>query len=87
MYDLHVDRVIGIGYLNEEGWWNFDRISLFQIDTACKDCNDQYTVTVVIQSLSSNPGAEFKIWPEIYNNTVVKDNTTNRNTTTHSNSY
>lgn len=28
-YDLTVDRSIGLGSLNLEGWWNFDRISIF----------------------------------------------------------
>lgn len=29
VYDVHIDRVIGVGTLNEEGWWNFDRFSFF----------------------------------------------------------
>ncbi len=32
VYDLHVDRTLVIGELNEQGWWNFDRIQLFQED-------------------------------------------------------
>jgi len=32
IYDLHVDRTTGLGSLNDDGWWNFDRISLFQED-------------------------------------------------------
>jgi hypothetical protein len=27
---LYQDRSIGIGTLNEEGWWNFDRIDIFK---------------------------------------------------------
>lgn len=29
VYDLQVDRTVGLGTISDEGWWNFDRISLF----------------------------------------------------------
>lgn len=31
LYDLHVDRSVGLGQMNEEGWLNFERLSLYQI--------------------------------------------------------
>jgi len=29
LYDLQVDRTLGLGSINDEGWWNFERMSLF----------------------------------------------------------
>lgn len=30
LYDLQVDRTVGLGSIDDEGWWNFERMSLFQ---------------------------------------------------------
>lgn len=39
-YDIHIDREIVIGQLNEDGWWNLDMIALYYIDVEkCVDCN------------------------------------------------
>ena len=55
LYDIHVDKVIGLGHLNEEGWWDFQRLALFQNDIAiCPECNDEYFATVVMQSVPAS---------------------------------
>lgn len=52
MYDIRVDRVIGIGSLGEDGWWNFERLSIYQIDIEnFTDVYDEFRAKVVIQSI------------------------------------
>ena len=60
LYDIHIDRVVGIGYLTEEGWWNFERLSIYQIDlTNFTDMWDEFRAKVVMQSLTKN--GQFRI--------------------------
>ena len=71
---MHVDRSIGVGTLNEEGWWNFDRISLFQNDVEkCPECNEIYTTQVLIQSIPNT--GQFKLKHGIDNSTMTYNRT------------
>ena len=82
LYDLHVDRTVGLGQINEEGWFNFERLSLYQISyysnqsTNFSNLNftnlfrqDLVNVEVTIQSV---PVGEFNFNP-IFNNTAKYD--------------
>lgn len=66
-YDLHLDRDIGLGSINDEGWWNFERLSLFQ------SSSDSDNIRVEV-SISAYPSGEFKIEGGANNLTTTIDN-------------